>query len=288
MGSWGAGLYQDDDAEDLRSTLALLAKLPAPGERILEILRETYHGGVDLDDDGGPTFWLVAADQFERKGIACPEVFRRALDVIETGADLRDLQRRDSSSSDLRKRAKILDALAQRLRTPRPARVRPKRSGMPPFAVEVGDVYSFRTHHHEAFNPWRPDRDYAEFKPDGWGALVVFALGRVFDWFPWCAASALTVPPSREPSLQDAVQSRFISAKQSGTYLLPARTHLKKMRMQLLGRLNLDPGKTVAAMPVHDSPLKAVLARHSFMPEARAWQRTSEGGVRVADLLAPQ
>ena len=59
MGTWGTGLYQDDGAKDLKNTIALLAKVPVSGDRLLEILLGSYKDGVKLTDDGGPTFWLV-------------------------------------------------------------------------------------------------------------------------------------------------------------------------------------------------------------------------------------
>lgn len=31
MGTWGAGLYEDDTASDLRNSMALVTKIPADG-----------------------------------------------------------------------------------------------------------------------------------------------------------------------------------------------------------------------------------------------------------------
>jgi hypothetical protein len=64
MGAWGPGLYQDDEAADLRNTISLLSKMPADGDRILEILVGNHPEPPAMDRDGGPTFWLVVADQF--------------------------------------------------------------------------------------------------------------------------------------------------------------------------------------------------------------------------------
>lgn len=286
MGSWGVGLYQDDAAADLRSTIALLAKLPESGERILEIILESHPESVSLESDGGPTFWLVIADQFERRGIVGTKAFEQALAAIETGADLRDLEARGADPSDLKKRAKVLSSLAERIRTPRAPRPRPKPSRPPPLVVEVGEVYRFPTMDDKAFNPWLPNWERGGFKPDGWGALLVVAQGRVFDWFPWCAASSLTVDPTRPPSLKDALQARFIAKEQRGGYFLPRRAHAKKMALELLGRVDLDPAKAATAMPRDDSPRYAVLYGWSFVPEARSWRGPEGDGVLVSDLLA--
>ncbi len=286
MGSWGAGLYQDDTALDLKNTIALLVQLPASGDRLLEILLDNHGEAVGLDDPGGPTFWLVLADQFERRGIACPRAFTQALTAIETGADLRDLESRDAGPTDLRRRAKILTALATRFRSPRPARPRPKGARLPPVVVEVGDVYRFPTMRGEGFNAFYPTWERAGFKPDGWGALLIVAHGRAFDWFPWCAAASLTVSASRPPSLDDAIRSRFISTKQGATLIVPRRTHMKKMQMELLGRLNLDPAKAASVIDRRYTPQYAVLCGWTFIPQARAWQGSPDGGVPVGQLLA--
>lgn len=286
MGSWGSGLYQDDAAADVRDTISTLAKLPVSGDRLLEILLKNWHEGVELDDDGGPTFWLAAADQFERRGIACPRAFERALTAIDTGADLRDQESRGAHARDLKQRAKMLSVLAQRLRSPRPVRPRPTAKKPPPFVVEVGELYSFPTMNGEGFNPWFRDWEQARFKPDGWGALLVVARGRVFDWMPWCAISSLSVPALRKPTLDDALRARLYSATQGATLCVPRRSHLRKMDMQLLGRVELDAKKAASVISDEHTPETAVTCGWSFVPQARAWVDTYKGGVAVSTLLA--
>jgi hypothetical protein len=293
MGSWGIGLYQDDSAADLRSMIAILAKLPADGDRILQIILDTWKEPVGLDDNAGPAFWLVIADQFERRAIASSRVFEQALSAIDTGADLRDLEARGAEPRDLKKRAKLLSELAQRFRRPRPLRSEPKRSTPPSLVVQPGEVYRFPTMADQALNPYLSSWEQGGFKgdgfrPDGWGALLIVGVGRAFDWFPWCAASALTVDPTRAPSLEDAIQARFIDAQQRGNYFVPRRTHAKKMRLELLGRLAIDPIKGASALPRDDSPERAVVVGWTFVPEARSWRGPSGNGVLVSDLLVPR
>ena len=286
MGSWGNGFYQDDSASDVRDTIAALAKLPVSGDRILEILLESWREGVELDDDGGPTFWLAVADQFERRGIACAKAFERALTAIESGADLRDQEGRGARATDLKQRAKMLEALAQRLRAPRRIRPRPTAKRPPPFVVEVGEVYAFPTMKGEGFNPWFRDWEQAHFKPDEWGALLVVARGRAFDWIPWCAISSLSVPPSRKPTLQDALSARLYSAKQGATICVPRRSHVQKMKMELLGRVDIDPKKAASVITEEYTPEFAATYGWTFVPQARSWVTTYKGGVPVSQLLA--
>jgi len=293
MGTWGVGLYQDDSAADLRGMIATLAKLPASGDRILQIILDNWNEPVGLGDDNGPTFWLVVADQFERRGIACTKALDQALTAIDTGADLRDLQARGAEPNDLKRRGKLLSELAKRFRSPRSPRPQPKRSKPPPLVVETGEVYRFPTMEDKAFNPYLPSWEKGGFKgdgfkPDGWGALLIVAVGRAFDWFPWCAASALTVDPARPPSLDDVLGARFISEEQRGNYIVPRRNHAKKMGLELVGRLKLDSAKTADALPTAHSPQIAVVIGWTFSPEARSWRGRPGNGVRVSDLLASQ
>jgi hypothetical protein len=266
MGSWGPGLYQDDDALDLKSTIALLSKLPVTGDRLVEILLAKRDDGAQLDKDGGPTFWLVVADQFERKGIESPLVFSKAIEAIESGADLRDLQTRDMGADDIRKRSKVLEELGARFRSPRPPRPRPTGKKPPPMVVDLGQAFSFPTMNNRAMNPYHRNRAEAGFEPDGWGAMLILGVGRAYDWLPWCAYQSLSVPLDREPTLEDVRESRLLSVE-TAHLAVPRRSHLTRIEAKLLGRLNLN-SRTVAErvpfLPQGFGPEFAVYAGWSF------------------------
>ena len=284
MGTWGTGLYSDDTAADLKNSIALLTQLPVSGDRLLEILIDTYGGSVELTADGGPAFWLVVADQFERKGIRSERASEQARAVVKTGADLRDLEARGMPAKDLKKRAEILAELDRRLKSPRPEKPRPKGGKPPDFVVDIGEVYAFPTMRSQAFNAWYASWEQAKFVPDGWGAMLVVGRGRVFDWLPWCAVASLTVDPSREPSLDDASAAR-VRTEVGGTLCVPRRTHLNKMKMRLLGRLDLDPGKAAAISSDDPTPQYAVTAGWSFVSVIRGWKSDRDPGVTVRSLL---
>lgn len=288
MGDWGVGLYQDDTAADLRNTIGLLAKLPVNGERLIEILIEHHGEPVSLDDDGGPTFWLVVADQFERRGIACPSAIKRALAAIDTNADLRDLERRGADPSDLKKRSKMLTVLGQRLRSPRPTRPRPKATRPPAFGVEVGEGFAFPTMNGRGFNPWARNSQQAGFVPNGWGAMLIIARGRVFDWLPWCATSSLTVDPAREPTLDDVLTAKLfahagLNSDHRATLCVPRRSHLRKMEMRSIGRLELDARAAARVITREHSPEYAVFCGWSF--HVTGWNPKYGSGVAVHELL---
>jgi len=244
MSSWGTGLYQDDFAADLKNTIALVSKVPADGDRLLAILRE-LHGDADLDGDDGTTFWLVVADQFERKGVVSPAVSKRALAVIEDDEDLDRLRDLGLDARGLAARRKVLDELASRLRAPRPSRPVPKAGKPPAMVVAPGEIYAFPTMRGKAVNAWFDSWEAAGFVPDGWGALVVVETGRAFDWLPWCAVASLTVEAQKEPTLDDALAARLLTHPQTdgAARCVPKAGHLTRMRVQCLGTVTLDPAR---------------------------------------------
>ena len=70
MGVWNPGLYSGDFALDLRSAIRAIARLPEDGDRLLDILCGTEPAAANNpQDEDHTTFWLVAADQFARRGI---------------------------------------------------------------------------------------------------------------------------------------------------------------------------------------------------------------------------
>jgi hypothetical protein len=243
MGTWGGGLYDDDSAADLKAAVSVLSKLPgADGGRLLELLLEDRSPGPD--EEGG-LFWLVVADQFEKKGIAEPESRRKALAVIDDGSHLADAQGRGADAGFLKERRKALDELAVRLKSPRPERapIKPGKPPVQPFAV--GEVYTFPTMKRCANRPNRIERFDGPWAADGFGALVVLAAGRAWEWFPWVALASLTGPADRPMTLEEALAGRLLHQDQpAGANLYcPKPAHTKLMGLARLGKVELDPSK---------------------------------------------
>jgi hypothetical protein len=240
MGTWGASLYEDDQASDLKNTVGILSKVPGDGDRLLGFLKEMY-GACDPTDDDGAIFWLVTADQFERRGIKCAEVTSTALAIIESSSDQTQAHDKAADQAYLSKRSIVLQELAQRLRSPRQIRARPQPRKAPDFFLEEGEVYAFPTMKGRAWHPYRLPKD-GPFEPDGWGALVILATGRAFDWIPWVALASLTVGPDSKPTLDDALKARLIPHLQTngaGRYI-PKRAHVQGLGLELLGRIALS------------------------------------------------
>jgi hypothetical protein len=87
MGQGGCGLYSGDFALDLRSTITALLPLPFSPDRIAECESEPSAAN-DAADEDHTTFWLVIADQFAKRGVACERVRDEALAIIDTGQDV--------------------------------------------------------------------------------------------------------------------------------------------------------------------------------------------------------
>lgn len=247
MGSWGAALYADDAAGDLKNAIALVTKVPADSDRLLAILKQ-FHGdeAIDPADGDGAMFWLVVADQFERKGIACREAADTALHIIESGTDLAACAERGADDKFLQARRKVLLELESRLRAPRPTKP-PRKAGKPPALVlETGQVFAFPTMDGRAWHPYRLP-SAGEFVGDGWGALVVLATGRAFDWLPWVALAGLTVATDRKPAFDEALDGRLIPHPQTfgAARFVPKAAHAKGLGLELLGNVELDADKVL-------------------------------------------
>lgn len=263
MGAWGPGLYQDDEACDLKNTIAMLAKMPADGDGILEILLRNRSEAPSLDSDGGPTFWLVTADRFERLGIHCERVRERAIEAIDGGHDLRDLEARDMGPKDLRKREKILGELRGRLASPRPIKPRPAGTKKPPMVVAPGEVWAFPTQRGLSMNAWSGKEAIGQwggpFEADGWGALLILDTGRAYDWFPWCTYAPIAIQSPEMPTLEAVRDASTAGAEY--TRGVPRAHQFKRAGAKLLGRLPLDEQKA-RALPVseHKPPEYVVYA----------------------------
>jgi hypothetical protein len=287
MGTWGGGLYDDDDAADLKAAVALLAKLPgADGARLLALLRQDPTN--DVDEDGG-LFWLVLADQFERKGIAADEVRTRALALMRDGSHLADLKERGGPAGFLKERHKALAELAARLEAPRPLRP-PAKAGKPPVQpFEVGEIHTFPTMRRSARSHYRDERLSGPWVPDGFGALVVLAAGRAWDWFPWVALTSLSGPAERPMTLEEALAGRLLhyDPPDGASIYCPKPAHVKSMGLSLLGRVALDPAKV--APHVSTKPLAQAI-QYDWQIAAAGYAGNREGlfepGPALATLLA--
>jgi hypothetical protein len=140
MGAWGARLYQDDVAEDVRDAYKKLIGEGKTGvEATQEILEEFACEASDYED--APIFWFALADTQWTLGRLEERVKQEALRHIKAGDDLRRWQ--DENPKAAKVRAKVLADLEQKLLLTQPPekKIRIKK----PFKCEwnIGDVYAY-------------------------------------------------------------------------------------------------------------------------------------------------
>jgi len=116
MGVWSTGLYSGDFALDLRSTIKAIARLPYDGDKLVEILCGTEPAAANSpEDEDHTTFWLVAADQFAKRGIVSDRAREAALKIVDSGSDLAILEKLGMDPADLKKRRKVLEEVRARI-----------------------------------------------------------------------------------------------------------------------------------------------------------------------------
>src|SRR5262245_14742714 len=144
MGAWGAGLYSSDMAADMRAVIKSALRLPLDEDRIVDILRDCErHAADDRDDEDHTTFWLVLADQFEKRGVAHAPTREKAIAIIDRGDDLGMMEKRGMEQADLRKRgAKLAELRARLAAAPRASQPRTTIKAPEPYVLEIGVLYA--------------------------------------------------------------------------------------------------------------------------------------------------
>ncbi len=252
MGVRGTSLYSGDFAADLRSTIAAVVRLPFDPDRLIGILCETEPSAAnDPNDEDHTTFWLIAADQFAKRGIVCDRVRNHALHIIDARLDLAMLEKLGMKPADLRKRSRMLDELRTRIATPPlNPKLRITLQKPQPLLFEIGDVLVYPTCRGASINPYFASKEMlnvptsgAGFTPwtqDGWGAMVIFDRGRAFDFLSWYRALTIAEARSEKPSLDSLRGSVLWRLGRPGTC---SANHFKKLELEKIGRLPIDGEK---------------------------------------------
>ena len=114
MGTWGAGIFEDDVAMDVRDSFeAALAEglnVRSATERVLEEHEEALE-----DIDEGPVVRLALAALQLEQGVLQPGIRDHALTVINQGQDLDRWE--EAGEEAVAERRQVLEELAQRLRS---------------------------------------------------------------------------------------------------------------------------------------------------------------------------
>jgi hypothetical protein len=250
MGAWGTGLYSGDLAMDLRSTIGAVARLPFDGDRLVEILCAAQPGAANNPDNEEHTiFWLVVADQFARRAIACARVREKALTIIDDGSDLAMHAKLGMSPADLKKRQKMLAEVRERLSVvpadslkPRTTLKRPQ-----PFLMEVGDCLVYPTSGKDCINSYYASKEkIPNWKHDGWSAMVVVDRGRAFDFLAWYTPVTISAPTPEKPAFAMLRSITPWVLKNPGTC---SPVHFKRLELERIGSVPLDSIKLARFFP---------------------------------------
>src|SRR5947209_19396078 len=126
VGAWGAGLYSSDMAADMRAVIKSALRLPFDEDRIVDILSDCErHAATDPNNEDHTTFWLVLADQFEKRSVAHAPTREKAIGIIDRGDDIMMMEKLGMKQADRRKRsAKLAELRARLAAAPRPSKPR--------------------------------------------------------------------------------------------------------------------------------------------------------------------
>src|ERR1043166_7085742 len=204
MGAWGAGLYSSDMAADMCATIKSVLRLPLDEDRIVDILRDCEgHAANDPNDEDYTTFWLVLADQFEKRGVAHGPTRQKAMTIIERGEDLDMMEKRGMKLVDLRKRgAKLAELRARLAATPECSKPRTTIKGPEPYVLEIGVLYACPVRGAN-INPvgGKKNFDGSTWTPDGWRQFVILNRGRAFGYLAWYQPLVCKKPVREKPRL---------------------------------------------------------------------------------------
>ena len=170
MGVWGAGLYSDDLACDMKDDYKDLLGDGYDEPQAMQKIQESYQTEMQ-DYDNKTVFWLVLADLQWRHGRLQEEVKQKAIQIIDEGEDL---LKWEHDRSLLYRRKQTLNKLKEKLISPQPAKKKVKKRKLVTTTWEVGDIYSYQLPSTEYIllhvNELHTDRGgtYAEFGILNW------------------------------------------------------------------------------------------------------------------------
>ncbi len=277
MGTWGAALYSDDTALDVRATARAIAKLPFDGARCTELVREAFADmASNPSDDDYVTFWLALADSLTACGVDSVEARARALALIDGGEALDSFVRRGATPSDAKKRDKTLRALAASLRAP-VAKQRVVKNKPEPHVLGVGELYVYPTFNGAPVNPYFTAAELVKqaWQPNGFAALCVVETGHTFGYLAWYRVVTVKSAFVDRPSAAALREPRPWFLRKPGPC---SSSHVQRMGLERIAAIAIDPARVaqfVAALPDIRGRASWVSAREATV-----------GGIALANDLA--
>ena len=284
MGTWGVGLYANDDAADLRDSFKEIARTNWDGARILEWVREEFSVAADPKESGYSDLYLALADLFWLYGIDCAGVRDEALRLIESGEDLAVKRSLGMSERDLGRRAKILEAHGENWQSPN-VRPRSRRTLKSPqsFILQEGDCLVYPTSSGRVRNPYvspAQEQSFYRMHPwqqDGWAAAIVLACRHRFETFARYLVAVLRHDEQLPPDPARFGELHILHSRGFQSHPL-RRVHLVSTTRQHLERMEVDV--------VGNLPVKARVVREAFAAElARPGREFANDAWTLPDLF---
>jgi hypothetical protein len=267
MGVWGPGLYSGDFAADLRAAVTAVARLPFEGDRLLEILIGIEpNAATNQNDEDHTTFWLVVADQFAKRGIACDRVRNTALRIVDDGKDIEMLRSLGMEPPLLKKRQSVLSELRTRIAAAQSdGKKRVVLKNPQPFLMSVGDVFVYPTSQGQCINSYFPSKErIPNWKQDGWSAVVIVESGRAFDFLAWYRPLILPGAVSQKPELAELSSVSPWVLRRPGPL---SALHFKRMELEKIGTLRVDVSKVERLFPDRKNGMYQVVNDISLVNE---------------------
>lgn len=140
MGAWGANLYQDDVALDVKDEYKDILRRGKTNEEAMQEIIDKYQELLEDAEDRG-VFWLALADTQWNLGRLDEQVKEQALEIIELGTDLK---RWESNEKLYNKRKEILEKLKEKLLSPQPEEKRMPKYRTYKCEWKNGDVFVYQ------------------------------------------------------------------------------------------------------------------------------------------------
>lgn len=140
MGAWGTGLFADDTAADVRETFRTHIGDGLTAEQATAALCDEWDSMLEVPDEASP-FWLALASTQWSLGRLLPDVRVKALEILDSGADLARWQHDPKAAA---KRQIVLGRLRTQLESPMPEAKKVARRFRSTNDWAVGSVHGYQ------------------------------------------------------------------------------------------------------------------------------------------------
>jgi hypothetical protein len=272
-------------AADMRATIKSVLRLPLDEDRIVDILRDCEgRAANNPNDEDHTTFWLVLADQFEKRGIAHAPTREKAMTIIDRGDDLAMMEKRGMKPADLRKRgAKLAELRARLAASPGLSKPRATIKAPETYVLEIGVLYVCPVRGGN-INPrgGKKNFDGSQWIPDGWRQFVILNRGRAFDYLAWYQPLVSKKPVREKPRLADACADLWWELDSPHTC---PRHHYDELGLDAIGTLPIDmekarerfrktrPGIVYLGWDSRGNAVNDITISETMYPSSHDWER---------------